>query len=169
MTPLTVLNKLTAILGSEATAFRFIRKIELPKRGGCWLWTGAKSNGYGCLFRRKNGQGQTFWAHVVSYTAHKRLLAPGLELDHLCKVKHCINPDHLEAVTHRENVRRGRGVVAEQMARTHCAKGHELVLKWGQRRCLECRRAKHRVNDAKRRTKKRLIALGEAGKLQVPK
>ncbi len=72
----------------------------------------------------------------------------GLELDHLCRVRHCVNPDHLEAVTHRENIRRGLGG-----PRSHCINGHEFTpentsLKRGWQACRACSREKMRVRAA---------------------
>lgn len=71
----------------------------------CWIWQRATSrHGYGCTtvkYRRLP-------AHVVYYEARFGRVPDGLEIDHLCRVKACVNPDHLEAVTHQENVRRAK-------------------------------------------------------------
>lgn len=96
---------------------RFWAKVE--KTEGCWLWTASQDNGYG-----------NFWSGTRQMRAHRwsyeRLIGPvpdGLELDHLCRVRHCVNPDHLEPVTHRENSR--RGVVGwNNASKTHCPQGH---------------------------------------------
>lgn len=73
----------------------------------CWIWQLAtKRNGYGATSRN----GKAVYAHREYYRRHKGALTPGKELDHLCRVRLCVNPDHLEEVTRTVNVRRGHGV-----------------------------------------------------------
>lgn len=80
---------------------RFEAKIN--KTDSCWLWIGGKqAAGYGSFGVRGSGK----LAHRVSYELHRGAIPDGLHLDHLCRVKSCVNPDHLEPVTPRENVRR---------------------------------------------------------------
>lgn len=120
---------------------------------GCWRFAGSKVRGYG-QFRY---EGRLHLAHRVAYQLLVGPIPEGLQLDHLCRVRDCINPSHLEPVTHAENVRRGiAGEVtrARMLAKTHCAQGHE----WneentgrqpGGRKCLACRRAYNRRWRAK--------------------
>lgn len=110
---------------------------------GCWLWQGyINEDGYGRFWN----PGGTPNAHAGVYEAMVGPVPGGLELDHLCRVRHCVNPDHLEPVTHAENMRRS----AE--ARTTCINGHPWVEEniytypSGVRQCRTCRReagAKH--------------------------
>jgi hypothetical protein len=73
----------------------------------CWVWLRKMHwNGYGYVFI---GDGRRRGAHIVSYEQHVGPVPDGLELDHLCRVRACVNPDHLEPVTRTENVRRGAG------------------------------------------------------------
>lgn len=84
----------------QTTTVRF----EVEKQTGCWLWQGSKiSTGYGNL--RVNGK--YVLAHRYMYELVKGKIPNGLELDHLCRNHLCINPTHLETVTHAENCRRG--------------------------------------------------------------
>jgi hypothetical protein len=86
----------------EALPARIRSKISAPA-DGCWTWTGAGGDGdYGAVWY----QGSTRKAHVVVYELLVGPVPAGLELDHLCRVKHCVRPDHLEPVTHAENMRR---------------------------------------------------------------
>ena len=111
---------------------------------GCWMWTGAKDPmGYGALMvdRRK------MLAHRFVYQRLRGPIPIGLVLDHLCRHESCVNPDHLEPVTQRENMRRG-----QKVAQTHCKRGHLLAgpnleldrLRIGHRICRECIRIRGR-------------------------
>lgn len=78
---------------------RFFRKIKKTK--DCWFWKGyINEHGYGLVAWGKGLK----YVHRVSHEIHKGEIPNGLEIDHLCGITHCVNPDHLEAVTHRENV-----------------------------------------------------------------
>lgn len=79
-------------------------EVKVNRTDSCWIWSGAiHGNGYG-VFRWNGRNGQ---AHRFSYEAHKGAIPVGLVIDHLCRVRNCVNPDHLEAVTQGENLRRG--------------------------------------------------------------
>jgi HNH endonuclease len=102
----------------------------------CWPWLGhTDRDGYGKITRGRHGEGSVS-AHHVSYLIHNGgALPPGTEVvDHLCVNPTCVRPDHLEAVTQAENVRRGwdrgnaylSGPPAANAAKTHCKRGHEL-------------------------------------------
>lgn len=120
---------------------RFWQKVT--KTDSCWLWTGAKGpNGYGYF---GSGNGQSKLAHRFSWESIRAPIPEGAELDHLCRVRACVNPSHLEPVTHTENVRRG---LAGSMV-THCKRGHEhneenTVLHHGWRECRICNNERRR-------------------------
>ena len=107
------------------------------------MWTRAiNSIGYGILWR---GEGKYLMAHLTSYEHHIGPIPDGLVLDHLCRNRACINPDHLEPVTIKENVLRGEGPSAINARKTHCHKGHEytpqntiIVKQTGARACRTC-------------------------------
>jgi hypothetical protein len=107
---------------SQADIARFEARIAYEPMSGCWLWLGTSSRGYGKLSLR----GRNVWAHRFAYEAYVGPIPAGLELDHLCRQHCCVNPEHLEAVTHRENILRGEWFVAAHARKTHCVHGHEF-------------------------------------------
>lgn len=95
-------------------------------------------------------------AHIRAFNLYRGTVPEGLELDHLCRVTICVNPDHLEPVTHRVNVLRGASVQAAYARRTQCPLGHaldgaNLILDWSEgrksryRRCRTCTRGVQRL------------------------
>lgn len=119
---------------------------DVLKTPTCWLWTGAKQNGgYGVVYtedRRK-------LAHRVVYELLVGPIPPGLQIDHLCRVRHCVNPNHLEPVTPRENTLRGEGRAGQRARQTHCIHGHPFtpentkIEATGYRSCRTCKRASY--------------------------
>lgn len=127
---------------------RFMAKVD--QTGDCWLWTGAKTtNGYGAFDKR-----------VAHRWLYERVVGPvpeGLQLDHLCRVRHCVNPAHLEPVTQRENLYRGNTIPALNAAKTHCPTGHPYDeantyrTPAGYRQCRACARIFDRKRDRRRK------------------
>lgn len=117
---------------------RFTAKF-LVSEAGCWEWIAAKSyDGYG-QFNAVRSRAHS--AHRWSYRRFKGEIPDGYEVDHLCRNRACVNPDHLEAVTKKTNTLRGASFAAVNASKAHCPKGHPLVQGSGQRVCRICRRA----------------------------
>lgn len=126
---------------------RFDEQYIPEPNSGCWLWIGVHDGrGYGHI--RHNGR--TTRAHRFSYERYKGPIPEGMYIDHLCKVPLCVNPDHLEAVSPKENTMRGTSFSARNARKTHCINGHPLAdtnvyrHPCGKRVCLVCRRAQSR-------------------------
>ena len=120
---------------------RFMRLVRVDENG-CWIWQGSPTtHGYG----RFGVRGRRYLAHVWIYTQVRGAVPSNKELDHLCRVQMCVNPDHLEAVTHLVNSRRGSKTTA-----TVCAKGHPMtdantyIRPSGRRYCRTCHRDRER-------------------------
>jgi hypothetical protein len=125
----------------------FWRRVE-KRADGCWQWRGnLQANGYGRFGIKSE------YAHRVSYVMHRGAIPVGLDIDHLCRNRACVNPDHLEPVTRRINLLRGKTIPARNAAKTHCAHGHEYseantrITPDGSRICKEC----HRITEQTRR------------------
>lgn len=129
---------------------------QVDAMGVCWEWTGAKMHkGYGTI----SINGRTCRAHRIAYESLVGPIPPGLVLDHLCRVHHCVNPDHLQPVTHRVNTFRSPIAPAvRNAAKTHCIKGHPfdvantVVPADGHRRCRQCQRDRDRDYHARKRS-----------------
>ena len=143
---------------------RFINLLKVDHKG-CWLYRTPAKSGYANFGINKR---KSYRAHRFSYEIHKGAIPDGMHIDHLCSVKNCCNPDHLEIVTPKENTRRAweRGeakthpkeiqiragrianaaAVAKKLAMTHCKKGHPyddentIIVPTGGRDCRECRK-----------------------------
>lgn len=130
---------------SDEQKARFWSKITITD--GCWLWNAGTNQRYGTVWFRRNGQRRGFVAHVVAYELLRGPVPAGLELDHTCRNTLCVNPDHLEPVTHLENVR--RGTAGQHLRdRSHCPQGHAYdeentrYTRTGSRMCRTCERSR---------------------------
>jgi hypothetical protein len=130
---------------------RFWSKVD--KTDGCWLWTGARTkardrDGYGAI--RFDGRMQV--AHRIAYELLVGPVSSGLDLDHRCRTRLCVNPDHLDPVTPYVNFARGQSPAAMHARKTHCHRGHLLsgdnlrMCNDGRsRRCKQCKRDNERA------------------------
>lgn len=125
------------IMFTDQFKARFVSRIE-SMGDGCWIWRGAKAPpGYGQM----RAGGAPRCAHRISYRIFVGPIPDGLEIDHLCRVLLCVNPKHLEPVTHRENTLRGTSPTAKQAQKIVCNRGHVLpAATKHRRRCMICRR-----------------------------
>jgi len=130
---------------SRPTIDRFNEKW-VRDSNGCWLWTAAKNrDGYGFI----SVGGVWTAAHRVSYELFVGAIPESMEIDHLCRRRDCVQPEHLEAVSHAENVQRSE-VGRYNRAKTHCAHGHPFdavnarIERNGWRTCRTCKREQMR-------------------------
>lgn len=142
----------------DADLERFMEKIDFPSVfSDCWYWNRSpNSYGYG-QFWLKN-LGRSVAAHRVAYVLAYGDVPPGTEIDHLCRVRHCVNPLHLEAVTQAENNRRSNSMSAVNARKTHCKNGHPFdsghmkIIKNG-RCCWTCKLTWQRKSRAELKRK----------------
>jgi hypothetical protein len=111
---------------NKMTRERFMQRVTIDAHG-CWLWPLLRWDGYGSTTVKIDDRLEHL-AHRVSWFLFSGSLPPAdMELDHLCRVRSCVNPDHLEVVTPQENVRRSESITAENARKTHCHNGHEFT------------------------------------------
>lgn len=147
---------------TPAIRARFVAKIEFGPFDVCWPWIGGRTpQGYG-HFRLG---GSTTTAQRVAYAVYRGDVEPGLTIDHLCGNPSCVNPAHLDAVTHLENLRRGRkSICAINARKTKCPEGHAYATYFHksngrtQRYCPTCKRNKGREWMRRHRAAKREAA-----------
>ena len=134
----------------RSVAERFWTQVEFTDT--CWLWkAGVFSGGrhrYPCFTDETH---KSIGGHRWAYQFCIGPIPAGLQVDHLCRNTLCVNPDHLEAVTRTENIRRGTSPTAANARKTHCPRGHLLVppnlvnLASGGRMCKTCKAAYSRA------------------------
>lgn len=120
---------------------KFLSKVQ--QVGNCWMWSGSKTSaGYGQIWT-----GRMNYSHRFSYELFVGIIPKGMTLDHLCRNRACVNPDHLEAVSLKENILRGYNSAAINSKKTQCPQGHPYsgVNNQGSRICQTCHNEKRRV------------------------
>lgn len=133
---------------NQAEISRFWSKIVIDCACDCWVWTASLSNGYGQFMRSDR---KPDLAYKVAYETWRGSVLAGMQLDHLCRVRACCNPWHLEVVTQHENILRGDGYCGKAARKTHCLRGHPLsgdnlvidvtgIGRGYSRQCRECKR-----------------------------
>jgi len=127
-----------AVIKKDNTLNRIEEKIQ--ENNGCWEWQGGKRKGYGLI--SINGRKQS--VHRVLYELLKTKIPKGMVTDHLCRNHSCVNPNHIEIVTNKENTLRGNGSPAKNARKTKCIRGHNLsgdnlyINKHKKRICRQC-------------------------------
>ena len=126
-------------------AMRLFGRTHVVADTGCWVYVASpRPDGYAQIgIDRKR-----VYVHRLAWELLRGPIPAGMELDHLCRNRLCVNPNHLEPVTHRENTLRGETLARANAAKTVCPQGHEYALvgylDQGRRRCRICRRAYER-------------------------
>lgn len=140
-------------LTSQEREALFWSYVDRTDPSACWTYPQKASvNGYAVV----TVFGRSMLAHRYAYEISVGAIPDGLQLDHLCRNRRCVNPAHLEPVSQRENLLRGEGFAGTNARKTHCKRGHEFTpentrLRPGGRDCRACARA----HDRKRRPRKR--------------
>lgn len=141
---------------------RLLDKIVFFENSSCWFFNGAKHHGgYG----KTSSLGRFLFAHRASYEVFKGKIPHGLTIDHLCKNKLCINPEHLEAVPLTVNVMRGNGPPSKNLKKSTCRFGHTFSIKKTkskkgyQRFCKECASTQNHILYLKKKVKVRHLGI----------
>lgn len=156
-------KEIEALVQARLGSFRVARAAKRfpscysKSETGCWIWLLSKSRlGYGQYWCNK----KNVRAHRFSYELARGPIHPGMVVDHLCRVKHCVNPSHMEIVTNQENLLRGKRVKS-------CVHGHRAIS-----HCPPCRREYTRARSAisnARKAKAKALTITGSGKARQAK
>lgn len=146
---------------------RFWSKVDrdLGDTSRCWEWRACVDKGYGQFWLK----GSRVLAHRFSYELSGLVIPKGLQLDHLCRNRRCVNPHHLEPVSQKENIYRGEGPTATNSRKTRCPKGHEYdvqeveVSGTVRRRCSVCLKENSRNRSRRYLARKKASHTQEVG------
>ena len=147
----------------------------LAEETGCWIWMGAPdvTTGYGSISEPTATGFRKIMAHRASWFLHRGPIPDGMHIDHVCRVRMCVNPDHLRVVTPKQNVlENSLGITARNKGKSHCPMGHPYsgdnlrTRKDGSRQCRTCRRVWWTLAN-RRRQQGRLKADGDRDGLTV--
>jgi len=152
---------------------KFWARVERRSPDECWLWVGSLTpQGYGVL-----SHGGRKWAHRVSVLLSGRDIPADMVVDHICRVRNCVNPDHLRVVTKRINgIENSTSPAALNAMKSHCAKGHEFTpdnirmrKKRGglERVCVACHREDVKASRRRKREEARALGVPSAEKLSL--
>jgi hypothetical protein len=129
---------------------RFWLKVSGGSVEECWIWTGGNVSPLGYATFRATSRGRSVPTHRFAYEHLRAEIPYGLELDHLCRDPRCVNPWHLEPVTHKVNMLRSNAPTGINARKTHCLNGHEFsaantrIRPDGHRSCRACKAAQER-------------------------
>lgn len=131
----------------KTTEARFWEKVDKNGPLGCWIWTASfTSAGYGQFIVMRGHRGYPRQAHRIAWELLRGPIPDDLVIDHRCRTRACVNPDHLEPVTNKENILRGISVPAINGRKTHCIRGHAFTPEntyrpaRGGRQCITCQK-----------------------------
>ena len=153
----------------KSVSERMWPRVDKEGHDGCWIWTGATTRGkrYGVIGKPGGNRAGNILTHIAAYQEFVGPVPDGYQVDHLCRVTLCCNPDHLEAVSQAENLRR------QQAAITHCVRGHEFTPEntyqppgTNKRQCRECILIRTATAAEKRREQRAGVYVMSEGELQ---
>lgn len=147
-------NNMDHLVFDQKALKRFWTKVF--KNKNCWMWVGARTATHGHYYGNFHIAGKNYLAHRVAYILMNGEINNDYVIDHICGNGLCVNPLHLQNITNKENILKGKTPSARHAKKTHCSKGHPYsksnTCKSGNKRyCLICSRRKGRVYHKKKR------------------